>query len=80
VLTSGRRVPAKTRNALALLDGRLVGIQQAGEIEFLEPLTPELLADLTRALRVSTLVRRRHATGDYASVPMRPYAHSRSGR
>ena len=74
ILTAGPRVPAKTRNALALLDGQLVGVQQAGHVEFFESLAPELLADLTRALRVSAVVRRRHAAGEFAGVPLRAAA------
>jgi ATP-dependent Lhr-like helicase len=79
ILTPGARVSAKTRNALALMDGRLIGVQQAGQIEFLESLSAEQLADITRALRVSTIVRRRHAAGEYAGVPLRPLAR-KAGR
>jgi ATP-dependent helicase Lhr and Lhr-like helicase len=80
ILTAGSRVAAKTRNALALMDGRLIGMQQAGQIEFLETLTSEQLADITRALRVSTIVRRHHAAGEFAGVPLRPLARRNAGR
>jgi ATP-dependent Lhr-like helicase len=78
ILAAGPRVPAKTRNALALVDGRLVGVQKAGHVEFYESLSAEMLADLTRALRVSTIVRRRHAAGQYASVPQRRLAKTKT--
>ena len=79
ILTPGARVSAKTRNALALLDGRLVGVQQAGQTEFLEALPPELAAEITRALRVSTIVRRRQAAGDFAGLAPRVAVRSRAG-
>jgi ATP-dependent Lhr-like helicase len=68
ILAPGARVAAKTRNALALMDGRLVAVQQAGQVEFLAPLSSDQMADITRALRVSAIVRRRHAAGEYAGL------------
>jgi ATP-dependent helicase Lhr and Lhr-like helicase len=80
VLLSGARVSAKARNTLALIDGRLVGIQQAGTIDFLEPLSAELMTEITRALRVNTIVRRRHAAGQYAGIPSRAAVRPKVGR
>ncbi len=80
VITPGPRVPAKTRDALALMDGRLVGVQKAGQVEFVESLSPDVIAEVTRALRVSTIVRRRHAAGQYAAVPQRRLAKPGSRR
>jgi hypothetical protein len=50
---------AKPRNALALLDGRLVASQQAGEICFHETLPPRLADEISRGLMVTTTVRNR---------------------
>ncbi|HVX14938.1 MAG TPA: DEAD/DEAH box helicase [Pirellulales bacterium] len=81
VLTDGPRVPSKARNTLALLDGRLIAVQQAGQIEFLAAgetsLAADAMADLTRALRVSTVVRRRHAAGEFAAIPWRSFAQAK---
>jgi ATP-dependent Lhr-like helicase len=71
VLAPGSRVAAKTRSALALMDGRIVAVQQAGQVEFLESLSSDRVAEITRALRVSAIVRRRHAAGEYAGFPTR---------
>ncbi|HJT30521.1 MAG TPA: hypothetical protein VJ783_00535, partial [Pirellulales bacterium] len=72
ILATGPRVPAKTRNALALLDGRVVAVHQSGETTFFEALTPELTEAIGRALRVTTVVRRQHAAGVYAGLTPRP--------
>ncbi|HWB14229.1 MAG TPA: DEAD/DEAH box helicase [Pirellulales bacterium] len=71
ILTPGPRLAAKTRSALALMDGRVIAVQQAGQVEFLESLAPDRVAEITRALRVSAIVRRRHAAGEYAGFPTR---------
>jgi ATP-dependent Lhr-like helicase len=73
ILAPGARVAAKTRNALALMDGRVIAVQQAGQVEFLASLSSDRIAEITRALRVSAIVRRRHAAGEYAGfrVPHR---------
>ncbi|HEV7222955.1 MAG TPA: hypothetical protein VGN42_09665, partial [Pirellulales bacterium] len=65
ILTPGPRVVAKPRNALALLDGRLVASQQAGEICFHETLPPRLADEISRGLTVTTAVRNRFQ----ASIP-----------
>jgi ATP-dependent Lhr-like helicase len=57
ILTPGPRIVAKPRNALALVEGRLVASQQAGEIRFYETLPPELADAIGRGLQVTTLVR-----------------------
>jgi len=80
ILTSGPRVTAKTRGALALIDGRLVAVQQTGQTEFREPLAADLTAEITRALRVSTIVRRRHAAGEYAGMQPRVGVRAQSRR
>jgi ATP-dependent Lhr-like helicase len=69
ILAPGPRVAAKTRSALALMDGRMIAVQQAGQIEFSESLPSDRVAEITRALRVSAIVRRRHAEGQYAGFP-----------
>jgi ATP-dependent Lhr-like helicase len=67
IIVPGARIVAKTRNALALLDGRLVASQQAGEVQFHESLSGPLADAIGRALRVATFVRMRNAT---APVPL----------
>ena len=57
ILTPGPRIVAKPRNALALIDGRLVASQQSGEIRFYETLSPELADNIGRSLQVTTSVR-----------------------
>jgi len=57
ILTPGPRIVAKPRNALALIDGRLVASQQAGEIRFYETLPPQLADEIGRGLSVTTGVR-----------------------
>ncbi|HUY34424.1 MAG TPA: DEAD/DEAH box helicase [Pirellulales bacterium] len=59
IIMPGPRIVANTRNALALLDGRLVASQQAGEVQFHEPLANALSDPIRRALLVTTLVRQR---------------------
>jgi ATP-dependent Lhr-like helicase len=51
ILTPGERVPRTHTNSLAMCDGRYVAVQQAGEVDFVEPLAAEQKADLTRRLR-----------------------------
>ncbi|HEX5447388.1 MAG TPA: DEAD/DEAH box helicase [Pirellulales bacterium] len=72
ILAPGPRVPAKTRNALALLDGRVVAVHQSGQTRFLENLASDLADAIGRALRVTTVVRRLHAAGVYAGLTPRP--------
>jgi ATP-dependent Lhr-like helicase len=57
ILTPGPRIVAKPRNALALVGGRLIASQQAGEIRFYETLPPELADEIARGLTVTTEVR-----------------------
>ena len=57
ILCDGPRLPARPRNALALLDGRLVATQQASQIEFTEDLGVALTEEIRRALRVTAVVR-----------------------
>lgn len=57
ILTPGPRIVAKPRNALAILGGRLVASQQAGDIRFYETLPPELADEIGRGLQVTTSVR-----------------------
>jgi ATP-dependent Lhr-like helicase len=61
ILTPGPRIVAKPRNALALLGGRLVASQQAGDIRFYETLPPELADEIGRGLQVTTSVRNERA-------------------
>jgi ATP-dependent Lhr-like helicase len=61
IITPSSRIVAKTRNALALLDGRVVASQQAGEVCFHEVLSESLRDSIARALRVTTVVRQRIA-------------------
>ena len=61
ILTPGPRIVAKPRNALALIDGRLVASQQSGEIRFCETLSPQLAEEIGRGLQVTTSVRNERA-------------------
>jgi ATP-dependent Lhr-like helicase len=68
IIMPGPRITAKTRNALALFEGRLVASQQAGEVQFHEQLPAELTEAIGRALRVTTVVRLRNAQSACAST------------
>jgi len=68
IITPGPKIVAKTRNALALVDGRLVASRQAGEVRIHEPLPAALADAILRALSVTTPVRLRQPDGESGAV------------
>jgi ATP-dependent Lhr-like helicase len=57
IITPGPRIPAVSRAALALVDGRLVASYQSGRVAFHAPLEPAQQAELGRAIRISAAAR-----------------------
>jgi ATP-dependent Lhr-like helicase len=48
IVLPGARLPATAGNSLALCDGRIVAVRQAGEVRFLEKLSPPRTDELLR--------------------------------
>jgi len=68
IITPGPKISAKTRNALALVDGRLVASRQAGEVRIHEALPAALADSILRALSVTTSVRLRQPDSESGAV------------
>ena len=51
ILLPGARLPAVTNNSLALCDGRVVAVEQAGDVKFVEPLEAKQVDEVVRRMR-----------------------------
>jgi len=70
IITAGARVAATNRNAIVVQAGRLMAAQQAGHVEFYEPVDLTVQWEMRRAMAVG---RRREPTAEDPHLPAERY-------